>query len=178
MKSESRSQSDIGSGDLSYRTIDPVRDRSAVVDFLVGGTWPFHGKSRPTVEQAARVKLGPPEEARAFWVVEHDERIGFIRLFDLEDADDGSVQFDLRIAVAHRGRGIGRQAVAWLTRYLFETYPQLHRIEASTRADNDAMRRVLGQNGYRLEGLLRETWRSDDGTRYDTALYGRLRHEA
>jgi RimJ/RimL family protein N-acetyltransferase len=178
MKSESQSQSDIGCGDLSYREIDPVRDHAAVVDFLVGGTWPFHGKSRPTAEQAARVKLGPPEEARAFWVVEHDERIGFIRLFDLEDADDGSVQFDLRIAVLHRGRGIGRQAVAWLTRYLFETYPQLHRIEASTRADNDAMRRVLGQNGYRLEGLLRETWRSDDGTRYDTALYGRLRHEA
>lgn len=168
---------DEDSSPLVYRPIDLNEHGKAVVEFLTGEEWPFHGRSRLTAEQAGRIRLGPPEEVRAFWILEHGTRIGFIRLFDLEDADDGSVQFDLRIAASHRGRGIGRQAVGWLTRYLFENFAGLHRIEAATRWDNQGMRTVLEHNHYRLEGCLRETWRRDDGTRLDTALYGRLRSD-
>lgn len=166
---------DEDSGLPVYRPIDPSRDGTAVVEFLTGEEWPFHGHSRLTAEQAGRIRLGPPEEVRAYWILEHGSPVGFVRLFDLEDADDGSVQFDLRIAASHRGRGFGRQAVAWLTRTLFEHFPALHRIEAATRWDNLGMRSVLEHNHYRLEGCLRETWRCDDGSRLDTALYGRLR---
>jgi RimJ/RimL family protein N-acetyltransferase len=164
-------------GPLTFRQIDPVAGSHTVVDFLTGEEWPFHGRSRLTAEQAGRIRLGPPDEVRAFWVLEHDQPVGFLRLFDLEDADDGSVQFDLRITASRRGQGFGRQAVDWLTRYLFEHFAGLHRIEAATRWDNLAMRTVLEHNHYRLEGCLRETWRRDDGTRLDTALYGRLRSD-
>lgn len=97
---------------------------------------------------------------------------------DLDHVDSGSVVFDLRIDEDHRGLGIGRAAVALLIEVLFAEYPELHRIEAATRADNHAMRRVLEINQFRLEGCLRETWRSQSGKRYDTALYGHLRVEA
>jgi RimJ/RimL family protein N-acetyltransferase len=54
----------------------------------------------------------------------------------------------------------------------------LHRIEANTRFDNYAMRRVLEINNFQLEGMARETWLSEDGSRRDTAIYGRLRSDA
>ena len=159
----------------TFREIDGTRDRDDVVAFLTGSGWPFHRHQRLNEEQARTVMLGPPSETRAFWIVEDGRQVGLVRLFDLDDADDGSVQFDLRVGEADRGRGVGRAAVAWLTRFLFDAYPALHRIEASTRFDNVAMRRTLEANEYQLEGRLRQTWLTDDGTRLDTALYGRLR---
>lgn len=123
------------------------------------------------------MRLGPSDQVRAFWIKENQSLAGIVRVFDLEDADEGSVLFDLRIAEECRGRGIGRAAVAQLVEMLFAEYPSLHRIEATTRFDNHAMRRVLESNQFVLEGQLRETWRSEDGTRHDTALYGRLRSD-
>lgn len=163
---------------LSFEEIDAEQDRGAVVSLLANNVWPFHGANRLSQEQAAGVPLGPPGEVRAFWIVDNGDRIGIVRLLDLEDAEDGSVQFDLRLAQAHRGRGVGQRVVAWLTQFLFANYPSLHRIEAATRIDNHAMRKALESNMYQLEGRLRETWLSQDGVRFDTALYGRLRSDA
>ena len=65
----------------------------------------------------------------------------------------------------------------WLTAYLFTTYPGLHRIEATTRADNAAMQAVLVRCGYRLEGTMVEAWKQADGTRFDSLTYAILRRE-
>ena len=128
--------------------------------------------------KARQIKLGPPVEVRSFWINENGVPAGLVRAFDLEDALEGSVLFDLRIATECRGRGIGRAAIGWLVAKLFVDYPLLHRIQANTRFDNDAMRRALEFNKFVLEGRLRQTSRSADGSRYDTALYGRLRSDA
>jgi RimJ/RimL family protein N-acetyltransferase len=112
-----------------------------------------------------------------FWMIEGDDRVGPIRLLDLYDLADGSPLFDLRIAGSHRGRGLGRGAVDWLTGYLFTTYPTLLRIEATTRGDNLAMHAVFARCGYRQEGRLLEAWTSADGTRHDTLIYAILRRE-
>jgi len=162
---------------LEYAEIAAMRDAEAAADFLSSHTWPFHSRSSLTKDQAREVRLGPPAEVRAFWIYENASRVGIVRAFDLGDADEGSVLFDLRIADGFRGRGIGRAAIAWLVAKLFAEYPLLHRIEANTRFDNHAMRRALEHNSFVLEGQLRETWRSDGGLRHDTALYGRLRHD-
>lgn len=163
---------------LVFAEISPERDAEAVAHFLARYTWPFHGRSTLTLELARQIKLGPSDQVRAFWIKEHDSPAGVVRIFDLDDSDEGSVLFDLRLADECRGRGIGRATVAWLVDMLFTTYPSLHRIEATTRIDNHAMRRVLELNHFVLEGQLRKTWRSDDGSRYDTALYGRLRSDS
>jgi RimJ/RimL family protein N-acetyltransferase len=163
---------------LAFVEIDPERDGEAVAAFLSAHTWPFHARSALTMDQARQVKLGPSDEVRSFWIQQKQSPVGIVRVFDLEDADEGSVLFDLRIAAECRGRGIGRATVAWIVDMLFAEYPSLHRIEATTRIDNHAMRRVLESNKFVLEGRLRQTWRSDIGSRYDTALYGRLRSDA
>ncbi|QIF04817.1 GNAT family N-acetyltransferase [Roseimicrobium sp. ORNL1] len=162
---------------LEFREIDPEQEANATAGFLSRNTWPFHARTRLTLDEARKVRLGPPGEVRTFWIHENDSPAGIVRAFDLEDADVGSVAFDLRIADACRGRGIGRAAIGWLAEWLFAEYPLLHRIEASTRVDNHAMRRALECNGFVLEGQLRQTWRSEDGKRHDTALYGRLRSD-
>jgi RimJ/RimL family protein N-acetyltransferase len=167
-----------GSPQLVFVEIDYVREAEAVAAFLSRHAWPFHARSTLTMEEARLVKLGPSGQVRSFWITENQSPVGVVRVLDLEDAEIGSVLFDLRIADECRGRGIGRAAVAWVVDMLFAEYPSLHRIEATTRVDNHAMRRVLEANKFVLEGRLRETWRSEDGSRHDTAIYGRLRSVA
>ena len=116
-------------------------------------------------------------DTRTFWIVNDGAAVGLVRLLDLGDVDDGSPLFDLRIASEHRGRRFGTAAVKWLSDYLFVEYPVVHRIEATTRSDNAAMVAVLERCGYRQEGLLREAWKSRDGSRHDTLIFGLLRHE-
>lgn len=162
---------------LTFTEIDPLRDAEAAAGFLARNVWPFHRRSHLTIEQAREITLGPSDQVRAFWINENEAAVGVVRVFDLEDADNGSVLFDLRIAEECRGRGIGRVAVGWVVEMLFAEYARLHRIEGATRVDNQAMRRVLEVNKFMLEGQLRETWPSESGVRYDTALYGRLRSD-
>jgi RimJ/RimL family protein N-acetyltransferase len=163
---------------LSFSEIDAETESTDVTAFLVAHEWHHHGQARLSLAEAAGVALGPADQVRAFWVTQGLRKVGLIRLLDLDDVEDGSARFDLRIAEGSRGQGVGKRAVSWLTQKLFSDYPSLHRIEATTRADNLAMRRTLEANHYRLEGRLRETWLSDEGLRHDTALHGRLRSDA
>lgn len=158
---------------------DSVRwpdEADAVVAFLTASTWPFHGVADLTAADAATVTVASDDVA-SFWIRDGDATIGLIRLLDLSDLEDGSPLFDLRIAEGHRGRGVGRQAVEWLTGHLFGTHPELHRIEATTRGDNTAMQAVFDRCGYRREGCFVEAWRNADGTRSDALVYAILRRE-
>jgi RimJ/RimL family protein N-acetyltransferase len=164
--------------EFSFSELDPATEADAAAAFLSAHPWPFHARRTLTLDEARQIELGPPDRVRAFWIYEAQGVAGLIRVFDLEHAEHGSVLFDLRLAESFRGRQLGRAVVAWIVDRLFTDYPLLHRIEAATRIDNLAMRRVLEINRFVLEGQLRETWRSQDGTRHDTALYGRLRTDA
>lgn len=158
---------------------DPVRlpdDGDELVAFLTANAWPFHGTAALTPAAAAEVTV-VSDDVASFWICDGDETVGLVRLLDLTDLADGSPLFDLRIANAHRGRGIGRQAVEWLTGHLFGTYPELHRIEATTRDDNAAMQAVFARCGWRLEGRFVEAWKNADGTRNDALVYAILRRE-
>ena len=147
-----------------------------IVAFLTSSDWPFHSAARLSVAEAEAISIANAS-TRSFWIRDAQTVVGLIRLLDLDDVDDGSPLFDLRIATGHRGRGVGTAAVKWLSDHLFVEYPLLHRIEATTRSDNAAMITVLERCGYHREGLLREAWKSRDGARHDTMLYGLLRRE-
>jgi RimJ/RimL family protein N-acetyltransferase len=162
--------------DATFREIEPTRDAVAVSAFLRAHEWPFHGRRRLTPEQAQEMEFGPPT-TRTFWIELDGVPVGLLRLQDLDDIGRGSPLFDLRIAPDFRGRGVGRRAVAWLAELVFREYPAAHRIEAATRFDNVAMRRVLERCGFQLEGRLREAWPTEDGQRMDTAIYGLLRSD-
>lgn len=151
-----------------------------LADWLSGEDWPFHGQDRPSrAKVLAAVEAGHYDGSnhRSFWILgPAQERCGLIRLFDLDDIGDGYPLFDLRLSSQWRGQGLGRQALAWLTRYLFETWPELRRIEGTTRQDNTAMRRVFRHCGYVKEGHYRQSW-PGEGTYYDTIHYAILRQD-
>jgi RimJ/RimL family protein N-acetyltransferase len=85
--------------------------------------------------------------------------------------------FELGIEVygsADRGRGIGRVALAEITRYLFED-EHANRVQLSTDVDNGPMRRAAEAAGFRFEGVMRGFWPVNEGEPHDYALYGRTR---
>jgi RimJ/RimL family protein N-acetyltransferase len=160
----------------SFEPLVSPDDTEAAIELLTSNEWPFHGLPYLSHDQAAQVRLAGDDIA-SFWAEADSERIGLIRVFDLDDRGDGSPLFDVRIAAAHRGRGVGTAAVSWLTDHLFTTYAELHRIEATTRHDNVPMQRVFGRCGFRLEGQMLESWKNADGSRADTWTYAILRRE-
>lgn len=151
---------------LSFDALVWPDDAEAAIVFLESSEWPYHGSPRRTGDDIA-----------SFWIRADGRTIGLIRAFDLADLDVGSPLFDLRIAEGHRGQGVGRAAVTWLTDHLFTTHLELHRVEATTRDDNFEMQAVFHRCDYRLEGRMLEAWRNADGTRSDTLTYAILRRE-
>lgn len=163
--------------DTAQVIIEPVRaaDGPAVVDFLSGHPWPFHTGGTPErVAVQERIDSGWLTEGgtEAYWIATEDSRVGLLRIFDL---DDGTPLFDLRIAPEHRGQGIGGHTVQWLTRHIFSTRPDIDRIEATTRADNQAMRRALVAAGWAKESHWRAAWPDPAGRPHDGVGYAILR---
>ena len=152
-------------------------DVEALVDLLTGEDWPFHAGGRPDratlLDRVAGGYYDGPG-ARTFWVVDGGERVGLLRLADL---DDGTPLFDLRLRAPARGRGLGGAAVRWLTGYLFTELPGTSRIEATTRDDNAAMRRVLERAGWTQEARYRKAWPVPGGPPRDSIGYAILREE-
>ena len=161
----------------TFREVDAASESGELTAFLCRHEWPFHGVPRLTPEQVREMSFSPPS-TRTFWIDVEGEHAGLLRVQDLEDIGHGSPVFDIRVAPAFRGSGLGRLAVSWMTSMVFREYAGAHRIEATTRIDNAAMRKVLERCGFQLEGRLRESWPTDTGTWVDTAVYGLLRSEA
>jgi RimJ/RimL family protein N-acetyltransferase len=160
---------------LDYERWTPA-DAGPLAEFLGGGDWPFH-VGRPTREDiAARVAAGEydSDTERTFWITREGERTGLIHLWDLADP---TPMFDLRVRAADRGRGIGGHALTWLTEYIFRNFPQVTRIEATTRQDNVAMRRAMRRAGYVKESHYRDAWPGDGTTVHDAIGYAILRRD-
>lgn len=148
-------------------------EAAALADFLAGEPWPFH--TIATVEREDVLKRAAEGYYReTYWVEVDGERAGIVRLFDLED---DTPMFDLRISAAHRGKGLGRAAVQWLTDRIFREYPHVERIEGTTRQDNVAMRRVFRRCGYVKESHYRKAWPDAQGHRHDSVGYAIIRHD-
>jgi ribosomal-protein-alanine N-acetyltransferase len=79
-------------------------------------------------------------------------------------------------AHAYWGQGLGSEAVKAVLRFGFE-HLQLHRIYASTIADNVESVNMLEKLGFQREGTQREYSLEDDGLFHDSAMYGLLKHE-
>ncbi len=167
--------------EMSFQPVSLPAEKDRLVTFLTSEEWPFHVNVRLSKEKVCEmIEEGAFEgiNHESFWILDESKKeIGFIRLFDLEDIEDGYPLFDLRIRAKYRGRGLGKAAVQWLTRYLFEKHPNLERIVGTTRADNLAMRRTFRSSGYVKEGHYRKDWSSSDGNSFDTVKYGVLRED-
>ena len=152
-------------------------DGEALVAFLTDEDWPFHAGGRPSPQDVRdRLERGHYDgpTTRTFWVLADGERAGLLRL---EDLGDDTPMFDLRLSTPFRGRGIGTRAVQQLTNEVFTGFPHVHRIEATTRQDNIAMRRALRRAGYAKEAHYRDAWPARDGGHHDSVGYAVLRRD-
>lgn len=158
--------------------IDPEGpDRWDLIDFFTTNEFPFHVvEHRTSAEMADLIASGSFRDADrdSFWVV--DDRLGRIGFLRLEDLQDDTPMFDLRLGTQFRGRGLGEQALHAATDLVFMTTEAL-RFEGHTRDDNIGMRRIFARAGWTKEAHHRQGWPVPDAASRDSIGYAILRSE-
>ena len=111
-----------------------------------------------------------------FSVLADGDVVGRMVAFD-ENPRNRSLEIGYYLALGARGRGIGRAALVVFTGILF-TWPgrQLHKLYATTSADNMASIAILEHARFKLDGRLREHYLVD-GQWSDQLFYSLLRRE-
>ena len=157
--------------------------KDTVLDFLASGYWPFHSTPKIPLEKLEKQfsdRYFTGAGHKTFVILKNSgDLIGVIRLFDLGSGpeDDETPLFDIKLKEEHRGKGIGKKALGWLTDFVFTNYPNKLRFEATTRIDNIAMRKVFEKCGFVKEAHYRQAWPDAEGNRYDCAGYAVLKSD-
>lgn len=160
--------------------------RSDAADVLVfRGDWEVQKYNGPVFQDLEAVH-SLIEELHA----EYSARTGVTWAVTLKDSDTVLGLFGLHhwskrhrraevgydLARAYWGQGIASETLRAIVRFGFETM-NLHRIYASTIADNHRSVRLLERLGFQREGTKREHILEEDGTFHDGAMYSLLRSE-
>ena len=156
---------------------ESAAESQALVQFLTSNRFPFHVKAEHSQESARSLVEGGrfwSEESIGFWVEDGPERIGLVVLDDLEE---DTPMFDLRLAQEYRGRGLGVQVLKALCALVFDRFPETVRFEGQTREDNIAMRKTFLRAGFLKEAHYRLGWPTADGTRVASVAYAILRQD-
>ena len=114
---------------------------------------------------------------------------GDLLAIDVDGAVAGAIQFeevtdpmyrhagvDIFLGAAWQGRGLGREAVAVLVRYLFEQRGH-HRLTIDPAVANEPAIRCYAAVGFAPVGVLRRYERIDDGAWHDNLLMELLAEE-
>ncbi len=124
---------------------------------------------------------GPPNKAelrrqadgsgdgKAFAIEREGELVGLIQYHEENEPDFRHAGIDVLLAERAQGRGLGTDAVRTLARYLIDERGH-HRLTIDPAADNAAAIRTYEKVGFRTVGVMREYWRSPDGTWRDGLL--------
>ncbi|WP_159614459.1 GNAT family N-acetyltransferase [Glutamicibacter sp. JC586] len=154
-----------------------AEDSSAIIAFLSSNSFPFHVRrdwSVPELQVVVDSGRYWNNESQGFWIVGDGERLGMVVLEDLED---DTPMFDLRLAENYRGQGLGTPILKELCAMVFKEYPEIVRFEGQTREDNIAMRKVFHKAGFLKEAHYRMSWPVEDGTRLASVAYAILRQD-
>ncbi|HWL45799.1 MAG TPA: GNAT family protein [Ilumatobacter sp.] len=166
---------------ITFTELGPDADPDALVEFLVANEFPFHTAQRLTEAEAReRVLDGRywSDESIGFWVGADGERVGIAVIEDVDDIDDGgNPVFDLRLAEAHRRRGLGAPVLRALTDFVFTRWPVVTRFEGHTREDNLAMRATFRRAGWVKEAFYRDAWPVEGEPPVASVAYGMLRRD-
>jgi RimJ/RimL family protein N-acetyltransferase len=98
--------------------------------------------------------------------------LGSVSLYKIDRVHDNA-EIGYWTAPAARGRGVAPTALDLLTRWALSP-GGLHRVQLYHAVDNPASCRVAEKAGFRLEGVLRESFRYGDGALHDEHLHARL----
>ncbi len=102
--------------------------------------------------------------------------VGYVSIFSI-DPEHRTARVGYRIAPASRGHRFGAEALRAVTAWAFESLA-LERIQLEHAVGNPASCAVATSAGYRLEGVLRSSFRAEDGSRHDEHVHGRLATDA
>lgn len=154
-----------------------AEEYAELVDFIVNDDWEYHVEEKPSetslkekVEKGYYLSGGTV----TLWIVIEQRRVGFIRLFDLEDSTS---MFDVRIANSERQKGLGVLSLEKMIDYVFNTYPHIVRIEGYTRIDNVPMQKCFDKTLFVKEAHHRKSWLDKDGTLVDSIGYAVTRND-
>lgn len=102
--------------------------------------------------------------------------LGGIGLRSLTDIECRTMEVGYWIAEAAWGRGLATEALTAFSRWTFETFGEVLRLEAGVFAPNGASSRVLEKAGFTHEGTRRRAI-FKNGKVLDIRIYGLLREE-
>lgn len=105
---------------------------------------------------------------------EGEEPVAFAILQTLDDPN-GNIYLK-RLAAVRQGEGIGKSTMLLLQDWVF-ALPEAHRFHLHFSALNETGRRLYASTGFQTEGIEREAFKFDDGTRVDSVRVSILRRE-
>lgn len=131
---------------------------------------------------------GPPDEAdlrrqadgvadeRSFAIENDGELVGLIQYLEENEPDFRNAGIDIFLAERAQGRGLGTDAIRTLARFLIRERGH-HRLTIDPTVDNVMAIRAYEKVGFRAVGIMREYWRSPEGTWRDGLLMDLLGRE-
>jgi aminoglycoside 6'-N-acetyltransferase len=129
----------------------------------------------PDQADLRRLAAGRGDE-KAFVIEAEEEIVGFIQFVEENEPDFRHAGIDLFLSDRHQGKGLGTDAIRTLARFLIDERGH-HRLTIDPAADNRVAIRAYEKVGFRPVGVLREYWRSPDGTWSDGLLMDLLARE-
>jgi uncharacterized protein (DUF952 family)/RimJ/RimL family protein N-acetyltransferase len=127
----------------------PLIYQSRVTDWLLwDGPQSLDEYRQELAERAKKVTRG---EMHLFTIWNDDQPVGNI---DIRPMNDFRADIGLWVSTLYHGKGIGSQAIQWITAYGFFRLG-LQKIEAEIFVGNIASRRIFEKCGFMLEGTAR-----------------------
>ncbi|KAH8675450.1 acyl-CoA N-acyltransferase [Xylariales sp. PMI_506] len=103
--------------------------------------------------------------------------VGGIGLKPMADVESGTFEIGYWVGKDHWGKGITTSAAKAFSKWAFENFPDLRRLEAGIFEGNVASMKILERAGYTKEGVRRKAV-FKRGVSLDITIYGLLREEA
>ena len=117
------------------------------------------------------------EDEEIVYAIEVDgDVVGAIEYGEENEPDYRHASIDIFLDAAHQGRGLGRDAIRAMARYLFDERGH-HRITIDPAAANERAVRAYRRMGFRPVGVMRAYERGADGTWHDALLLDLLAGE-
>ena len=129
----------------------------------------------PNMAELRRQAKGSAVE-KALAIEKEGELVGLIQYHEENEPDFRHAGIDVFLAKRAQGHGLGTDAVRTLARYLIDERGH-HRLTIDPAADNAAAIRAYEKVGFRTVGVMREYWRSPNGTWRDGLLMDLLARE-
>jgi aminoglycoside 6'-N-acetyltransferase len=115
-------------------------------------------------------------DVKGFAIEADGELVGLVQYEEENEPDFRSAGIDVFLTERAQGRGLGSDAVRTLAGYLIHERGH-HRLTIDPAAANTAAIRAYEKVGFRRVGVMREYWRSPDGSWRDGLLMDLLADE-